>query len=353
MTTKRVKLRDNEEPLEQSGGSYFAAPKTKIDFIGSGAALLDCVVGGGWPLGRVSNIVGDKSTGKTLLAIEACANMLRKYPEGRIWYREVEAAFDLDYAAALGMPVSRIDFSEKASLFTIEQVAADIEAILKRSERQPGLYIIDSLDALSDAAELERDLGEATYGTAKAKGMSEMFRRITQKVEASNIHLMFISQIRDNIGALVGKKYTRAGGHALDFYASQVVWLSKLEQLNRTIDGVARAVGVRIKAKCEKNKIALPFRECELDLKFGYGIDELGAGVDWLASVKRLPDIGGDIDWTKKDAKGKLSGPAQYFKHVDALPDAEYRAETERLNKIVTSVWYEIEQQFLPTRRKY
>jgi len=62
MTTKRVKLRDNEEPLEQSGGSYFAAPKTKIDFIGSGAALLDCVVGGGWPLGRVSNIVGDKST---------------------------------------------------------------------------------------------------------------------------------------------------------------------------------------------------------------------------------------------------------------------------------------------------
>src|SRR4029077_14447496 len=89
----RIKL-DTNEPEEQDGGNYFVDLKTKIDFIDSGSALLNCVLGGGWPLTRIVNIVGDESTGKTLLVIEACANFHRQYAEGNIYYREAESAFD-------------------------------------------------------------------------------------------------------------------------------------------------------------------------------------------------------------------------------------------------------------------
>src|SRR3990172_1731587 len=145
-----------------TGGLYFSSTKTNIDFISSGCAVLDCVLGGGWPLGRVVNIVGDKSTGKTLLAIEAAANCAATFTKGRIWYREAEAAFDRNYAAALGMPLARVSFGD-ARLRTVEDLFEDLAGAIKSLgvKGPPGLYIVDSLDALSDRAELDRDMGEA------------------------------------------------------------------------------------------------------------------------------------------------------------------------------------------------
>ena len=152
------------------GGAYFSAPSKSLQFISSGCKLLDCVLGGGWVLGRIANIVGDRSSGKTLLAIEACANFARQYSKGNIYYREAEAAFDVRYAETLGLPTDRVDFSD--SFHTVEDMFEDLTKVLE-SESKAGLYIVDSLDALSDRSELKRDMDKGSYGAEKAKQMSE------------------------------------------------------------------------------------------------------------------------------------------------------------------------------------
>ena len=126
-----------------------------------GGTILDCVLGGGWAYNRVSNIVGDKSTGKTLLAIEACANFARLNPRSRIVYAECEASFDEDYAERLGLPLDRVDFPE--DLDTVEDLFEDLESRLDTPSRL--MYVIDSLDAISDRAEQGRKIDQGTYGT--------------------------------------------------------------------------------------------------------------------------------------------------------------------------------------------
>src|SRR5271166_4934530 len=115
-----------EEEQPQKVGNYFTAPKTNLEFIASGCKVFDCALGGGWPLGRISNIVGDKSSGKTLIAIEACANFSRQFPNGQIYYRESEAAFDTGYAQALGMPEEKVDFGDD-EFITVEDLFEDME----------------------------------------------------------------------------------------------------------------------------------------------------------------------------------------------------------------------------------
>jgi len=310
----RIEVEADGGGLSSGGGLYFASPKENIPFFSSGCTLLDCVLGGGWAVGRVSNVVGDKSTGKTLLAMEGAANFLRQYPNGHVKYKECESAFDPLYAAALGIPMDKIDVEE--DLNTIEDLFKDLDALIKASDDdEPILYIIDSLDSLSDDAEMARAIGEGSYGTAKAKNLSEMFRRLVRKLRAKLIAVMIVSQVRDNIGVTFGKKTTRSGGKALDFYASQVIWLTYIKQLKRTVSKQERPVAVIIRAKCEKNKVGLPFRQCDFQLTFGYGVE------DEMASLTFLEEIG------KK-------------------PQGDLREQVIR-------EWYRIEKTFLPERRKY
>src|SRR3990167_1383032 len=137
------------EAPSQKRNDYFPGAGRKLKFISTGCTTLDCVVSGGWPLGRIVNIVGDKSTGKTLLAIEAAANFARQFPKGKIWYRESEAAFDEDYATQLGLPVKQVDFGDDGlgTIWdTIEDIFEDLDKQLTRLKKLnvPGLYIIDS-----------------------------------------------------------------------------------------------------------------------------------------------------------------------------------------------------------------
>lgn len=309
--------RDQEvETPPEPGGLYFSSPKDNIQFIPSGCTVLDCVLGGGWALGRIANIVGDKATGKSLLCIEAIANFFRSYPDGQCWYNEAEAAFDVEYAEALGIPFDRVDYVEDCD--TVEAFYRHLtENALKG--KVPKLYILDSLDSLSDQAEKERGIDEATYGGTKAKQMSQLFRRITQDIKTSNTCLMVVSQTRDNIGVTFGEKHTRSGGRAMDFYASQILWLANTGSIKRTVNKVDRVTGVKIRAKCKKNKIGLPFRECDFQLLFGYGIDDEHASREFLkAAGKPLVGIDG-----------------------------------ERLSKAVVDEWYRIENTFLPKKKKY
>lgn len=329
-------------PVEKrvdEGGNYFAAPKLDLDFIPTGCKVLDLALGGGWVEDRISNIVGDKATSKTLLCVEAAANFAYKYKSGRILYRECEAAFDPRYAEALGMPTNRVEFGDNP-FETVEDVFEDLMQVVERHERT--LYIVDSLDSLSDRAELERDVDEDTYGTGKAKMLSQMFRRLVRKMSASHLTLMVVSQVRSNIGVSFGRQTVRSGGRALDFYASQVLYLSNLGRIERTVKGVTRPVGIDVLAKVDKNKVSLPFREAKFSVSFGYGIDDLNACLEWLKSVKSL----GEVGVPETDIKGAV-------RKMMALPDKEYFDKMDEIHRVVENRWYEIEKSFMPSRRKY
>lgn len=326
--------------------SYFTSAKTNIQFVSTGCAVLDCALGGGLALGRTANVVGDRSTAKTGTATEVMINFTTQFPEGQVAYRETEAAWDNGYAEAMGLPLDRIDFGDTNSpIITVEDFYTDFDAFCDKQAKakHPGLYVLDSFDALSDEAEMERDIDKASFGAAKAKKMSEMFRKMTRKQEQANVLLFIVSQVRDNIGAgIFGEKYKRSGGKALDFYASQVFWLANAGMLKRTINKVERPYGIKLKATVKKNKVGLPFREAHFTFEFGYGTNDFLASLDWLKSVGRLDAL------ALKESEFK-----EYLKESDSLSDEEFKVERQRATKAVKEVWAEIEQTFIPTRRKY
>ncbi len=333
-------------------------PIPGVQFISSGSTLIDLILNGGWGLGRVFNIVGDKSVGKTGLAVEAFANFHIIYPKGRMRYAEAEAAFDESFAQLLGFPdnVERPD----QMLHTVEDFEADFYKFVKKGG--PGLYILDSLDALSDDAEIkkfevnlkkrdkeveadEEDGDEkikGSYGTAKAKRMSELFRLLVQMAEEANCSLGIISQVRDNIGVRFGETKTRSGGRALDFYASQVLWLSELKKIDsKSIHGLLRPIGIEIVAYCKKNKLGFPFRKAGVDLTFAYGIDNQMSNLKWLKAIKVISD-------------------QEFKQHKDAINKARENVDYETLAKLdkgladlVIKEWKEIEASAAPKVQKY
>ena len=235
MSKPSLTLSTEEVPV----GNYFTSnSKKSLEFIPTGCHLLDLSIGGGWPLGKVSNICGDFSSGKSLLAIEAMTNFHMKWPNGHIFYLEAEAGFDVEYAEAMGLPAHAVNFVGDDVLqdFTIESWYEHISEILNNAslKNEPMLYILDSLDAMSDRAEVSRDITDGSYNMTKQKKLGELFRRLTKQVEKSKLHLQIVSQLRENIGVSFGKKFRRSGGKALDFYASQVLWLSRKSQIKQT-----------------------------------------------------------------------------------------------------------------------
>jgi recombination protein RecA len=321
----------DDEPLPEREGAATYLP--------SGSALLDMALGGGWAEHRIINIVGDKSTGKTLLAIEACAGFAQRYGKKRIRYCEAEAAFDEDYAESIGMPEG-IDYVR--NIDTVEGWFDDIKEWLESNKsNEPCLYILDSLDALSDETEMEADMTKGSYGMGKAKMLSQSFRRLVRALSNSKCTLIIISQIRDKIGVMFGETKTRSGGRALDFYASQIVWLAELGKTKVTVRGLDRVTGIEVKATCKKNKVGTPHRIAEFIIRFGYGIDDEISLANFL-----------------KDAK--VFDKAAYDNCVKSIKDARSEQDRVKLRGIrqgmkeaAWDVWKEIEDQLAPPMRKY
>lgn len=351
----RRRVLEEENPTPQL--SYFAdMGKTNHLYVSSGSAIIDAVLGGGWVLGRIANVVGDKSAGKTLLAIEAFANFFMTYPDGLARYGEAESAFDMPYAENLGMPIDKIDFglagtfgrTEDEPLQTVEDWYRSTLAFVEKCEKagKPGIYCIDSFDALSDDAEMERDIDKGSFGQGKAKKSGELFRKLKTRLKDANVLLIVVSQIRDKMNVTFGETKTRSGGRALDFYASHIVWLAEIGKIKKTIQGIERPIGVNVRANCKKNKVGLPFRTCDYPVLFGYGVDDLTANVEWLLENNGADVLKEQFEMSKAGYKIRLAN----IRDKGGEPARELRA---KLRAAVFQRWQEIESGFLPKSRKY
>jgi recombination protein RecA len=289
-----------------------------IEAIPSGSILLDEALGiGGYPRGRIIEIFGPESSGKTTLALHAIAEAQKA--GGIAAFIDAEHALDPVYARNLGVNVDELYVSQPD---TGEQ-ALEIADSLVRSGAVD-VIVVDSVAALTPRAEIEGEMGDAHMGL-QARLMSQALRKLTATIGKSRTILIFINQIRMKIGVMFGSPETTTGGNALKFYSSVRIDVRKAE----TIEGETEAVGNRVRVKIVKNKVAPPFRKCELEIIFGKGISPIASLLDAAIKHEIIDKKGSWFSYgTEKIAQGRDASKVYLEEHEDIRAEIEEKVRT-------------------------
>ncbi len=252
-----------------------------VDVISTGAISIDYALGiGGVPRGRVSEIFGPESSGKTTLALQVIAEAQKT--GGLAAFVDAEHALDAAYAKKLGVDIDNLLVSQPDN----GEQALEIVEVLVRSG-SVDVVVVDSVAALVPRAEIEGEMGEAQMGL-QARLMSQALRKLTGAVSKSNTALVFINQLREKIGVMFGNPETTTGGRALKFYASVRIDIRRIGAIK---DG-ENVVGGRTRVKIVKNKMAAPFREAEFDIMYGEGVSREGDLIDIAVEHKIIEKSG-------------------------------------------------------------
>jgi recombination protein RecA len=291
------------------------AERMQLDVIPTGSIALDLALGvGGLPRGRVVEIYGPESSGKTTLALHVIAEAQRL--GGTAAFVDVEHALDPTYAKGLGVDLDNLLVSQPD---TGEQ-ALDIAEMLVRSNAVD-VVVVDSVAALVTKAELEGDMGDTHVGL-QARLMSQALRKLTAAISRSKCVMIFINQLREKVGVMFGSPETTSGGRALKFYASVRLDVRKLEQIKIGTD----VVGSRTRVKVVKNKVAPPFRQAEFDITYGRGISKMGSILDVALERNIVAKSGswytyGDV----RVGQGRENAKAFLEEHSDLASELEIK----------------------------
>ena len=299
-----------------------------IDVIPTGSIGLDIAVGiGGLPKGRIVEIYGPESSGKTTVTLHAVAEAQKQ--GGIAAFIDAEHALDPVYAKALGVDVDNLIVSQPD---TGEQALEIAEALIRSGAID--IIVVDSVAALVPKAEIEGDMGDSHVGL-QARLMSQALRKLTGSIKKSNCVAIFINQLREKVGIMFGSPETTTGGRALKFYSSVRLDVRKID----TIKQGDKVMGSRTRVKVVKNKVAPPFKQCEFDIMYGEGISKVGDLLDIAADVDIIKKSGAWYSYNdmklgqgRENVKKFLADNPDLTEEVEALVRKHYKLDQNREN---------------------
>jgi recombination protein RecA len=292
--------------------------KANVELISSGALSLDLALGGGYPKGRILEIYGPESSGKTTLTLHAIAEVQRA--GGTAAFIDAEHALDPSYARRLGVDTDNLLVSQPDN----GEQALEIAETLVRSNAVD-LVVVDSVAALVPQAEIDGEMGDSHMGL-QARLMSQALRKLTGIINKSKTTVIFINQIRMKIGVMFGNPETTTGGNALKFYASVRLDIRRTGQIKVGED----IIGSRTKVKVVKNKIAPPFRIAEFDIIYNEGISKTGDVLDLAVQHGIVGKAGAWFDYNDaKIGQGREASKVYLKEHPEVLAEIEQKVRTK------------------------
>ena len=292
-----------------------------IELIKSGSLSLDLALGGGYPKGRIIEIYGPESSGKTTLALHAIAEVQKT--GGQAAFIDAEHALDPSYAEKIGVQIDNLLISQPDN----GEQALEICETLVRSNAVD-LIVVDSVAALTPKAEIDGDMGDAQMGL-QARLMSQAMRKLTAIISKSKATVIFINQIRMKLGVMFGNPETTTGGNALKFYASVRVDIRRIGQIKNGED----IIGNRTKIKVVKNKIAAPFRTAEFDIMYNEGISKTGDVLDLAVQYGVLDKAGAFLKYNGETIGQGREAVKRLFKESPELFAEKVRTKAEESQK--------------------